>query len=270
MPYAGDGTRQYRQRLRRKEVGGQIGGQSGILHTHLYTDGALLRYIETGHSAGHPTQQVSQCVVTEDNGECPDEKTETAYHKIIVHSTDYTAYNQCQTDNTRARHERLDGRKTFFLAVHVIEQTTQCHRYDGHDQDIQKHPHRVYPDNRPSSEFHEERCHHRCQNGGCAGHTHRECHITVTEIRHDIARHTARTTAHKQYTDGESRFEMEHMHQQVSHTRHNNKLRTGSDKDIHRPPGEYSEVGGGQRQSHGKHDQTKHDSLRDSRNPFEC
>src|SRR5574344_830787 len=126
MPYAGDGTRQYRQRLRRKEVGGQIGGQSGILHTHLYTDGALLRYIETGHSAGHPTQQVSQCVVTEYDSECPDEKTETAYHKIIVHSSDHTTYSQRQTDNTYTRHERLHGRKTFVRAVHVIEQAAQC------------------------------------------------------------------------------------------------------------------------------------------------
>ncbi len=74
VPGAADGARQYGERLGGEEVARKHRSKTGILHSHLNTDGALLGSIESGKFSGEPTQTVTQGVVAENHGESPEEK----------------------------------------------------------------------------------------------------------------------------------------------------------------------------------------------------
>ena len=74
VPGAADGARQYGERLGGEEVASENRGKTGILHSHLNTDGTLLGSIEARQLPGKPTETVTQGVVTENHGECPEEK----------------------------------------------------------------------------------------------------------------------------------------------------------------------------------------------------
>ena len=74
MPGAADGARQYGERLGSEEVASKNRGKTGILHSHLNTDGTLLGGIESGKFSGEPTETVTQRVVAENHGKSPEEK----------------------------------------------------------------------------------------------------------------------------------------------------------------------------------------------------
>ena len=74
VPGAADGARQYSERLGGEEVARKNRGKTGVLHSYLDTDGALLGSIESGTFAGKPTQKVTQRIVAENHGESPEEK----------------------------------------------------------------------------------------------------------------------------------------------------------------------------------------------------
>lgn len=74
VPSAADGARQYGERLGSEEVAGKHRGKTGVLHSYLNTDGALLGGIESRTFAGKPTEKITQRVVAENHGECPEEK----------------------------------------------------------------------------------------------------------------------------------------------------------------------------------------------------
>ena len=74
VPGTTDGARQYGERLSGEEVARENRGKTGILHSHLNADGTLLGSIEARQLPGKPTQQITQGVVTENHGECPEEK----------------------------------------------------------------------------------------------------------------------------------------------------------------------------------------------------
>ena len=74
VPGTTDGARQYGKRLGGKEIAGKYRSKTGILHSHLNTDGTLLGGIESGKFSGKPTETVTQGVVAENHGESPEEK----------------------------------------------------------------------------------------------------------------------------------------------------------------------------------------------------
>ena len=74
MPGAADGARQYGEGLGGEEIARKNRGKTGILHSHLNTDGALLGSIESRQFSGKPTQQIAQGVVAENHGKSPEEK----------------------------------------------------------------------------------------------------------------------------------------------------------------------------------------------------
>lgn len=74
VPGAADGARQYGEWLGSEEVARKHRGKTGILHSHLNTDGALLGGIEARQLPGKPTQQIAQRVVAENHGKSPEEK----------------------------------------------------------------------------------------------------------------------------------------------------------------------------------------------------
>ena len=74
VPGAADGARQYGERLGGKEIAGKNRGKTGILHSHLNTDGTLLGSIESRQFSGKPTQKITQGVVAENHGKSPEEK----------------------------------------------------------------------------------------------------------------------------------------------------------------------------------------------------
>ena len=74
MPGAADGARQYGEGLGGEEIARKNRGKTGILHSHLNTDGALLSCIEARQLPGKPTQQIAQRVVAENHGKSPEEK----------------------------------------------------------------------------------------------------------------------------------------------------------------------------------------------------
>ena len=74
VPGTADGARQYGKRLGSKEIAGKYRGKTGILHSHLNTDGTLLGGIESGKFSGEPTETVTQRVVAENHCKSPEEK----------------------------------------------------------------------------------------------------------------------------------------------------------------------------------------------------
>ena len=74
VPGAADGARQYGERLGSKEITRKHRGKTGVLHSYLNTDGALLGGIESGTFAGKPAEKITQRVVAENHGECPEEE----------------------------------------------------------------------------------------------------------------------------------------------------------------------------------------------------
>ena len=74
VPGAADGARQYGERLGCEEVARKHRGKTGVLHSYLNTDGALLGSIESGKLSGKPTETVTQGVVAENHGESPEEE----------------------------------------------------------------------------------------------------------------------------------------------------------------------------------------------------
>ena len=74
VPGAADGARQYGERLGCEEVTCKHRGKTGVLHSYLNTDGALLGSIESRKLSGKPTEKITQRVVAENHGESPEEK----------------------------------------------------------------------------------------------------------------------------------------------------------------------------------------------------
>ena len=74
VPGTTDGARQYGKRLSGEEIARENRGKTGILHSHLNTDGTLLGSIEARQLSGKPTETVTQGVVAENHGESPEEK----------------------------------------------------------------------------------------------------------------------------------------------------------------------------------------------------
>ena len=74
VPGAADGARQYGERLGSKEITRKHRGKTGVLHSYLNTDSALLGSIESGTFAGKPAEKIAQRVVAENHGESPEEK----------------------------------------------------------------------------------------------------------------------------------------------------------------------------------------------------
>ena len=74
VPGAADGARQYGKRLSGEEIARKNRGKTGILHSHLNTDGTLLGSIESRQLPGKPTETVTQGVVAENHGKSPEEK----------------------------------------------------------------------------------------------------------------------------------------------------------------------------------------------------
>ena len=74
VPGTTDGARQYGEGLGGEEIARKNRGKTGILHSHLNTDGALLSCIEARQLSGKPTETVTQGVVAENHGKSPEEK----------------------------------------------------------------------------------------------------------------------------------------------------------------------------------------------------
>ena len=74
VPGTTDGARQYGEGLSCEEVARENRGKTGILHSHLNTDGTLLGSIEARQLSGKPTETVTQGVVAENHGKSPEEK----------------------------------------------------------------------------------------------------------------------------------------------------------------------------------------------------
>ena len=91
----------------------------------------------------------------------------------------------------------------------------------------------------------------------------------MTEIAHDVARHTARTTAHEQNAEGKGRVEVPYVDKEVGHARHDDELGAGTDEDIKGALCQNLEIIGGESQSHGEHDDAENDGLGDSAYPVE-
>ena len=74
VPGTTDGARQYDEGLSGEEVAREDRGKTGILHSHLNTDGTLLGSIEARQLSGSPTETVTQEVVADNRGNSAAEK----------------------------------------------------------------------------------------------------------------------------------------------------------------------------------------------------
>ena len=269
VPSATDGTRQHGERLSSKEVGGKNRCQACVLHAYLNGDGALLCRCKARQSACCPSQEIAQRVVTQHHSKGPKEESQSACHKIIVHGRAHATHNHRQTDNAHARHEALDRRERGATAEEIVERTAYRHRQNGDNEDVKEHAHGIDVYDLSRRKLHEQRRHKGREKSGSTGHAHRESHIAMTQIAHDVARHAAGTTAHKQYAEGKGGVKVPHMHKDISHAGHDYKLRTRSYEDVEGATGKNLKVVGGERLAHCEHDDAKDDGLRCAAHPVE-
>ena len=199
--------------------------------------------------------------MTEHHSEGPQEEPEAAGNQTVVNRGDNTAYDAGQRDNTQAGHQRLNGGEVLALGIIIVQETTYPYGNDGDNKDIQEHAYGIDGDNLSCQILHQQRRHNGGQQGRGAGHTHRECHIAVTEIRHDVAADTARAAAHKQNTQCQSGLQVEYLNQQVGYAGHNEELGTGTDKDVEGTARQNTEIVGGEGKSHREHDNAQDNGL---------
>ena len=72
VPGATNGTRKDGKWLGGKEVSGQDGGKTGVLHSHFDADGAFLGCVEACQLTCQPAEAIAQGVVAEDDGKGPE------------------------------------------------------------------------------------------------------------------------------------------------------------------------------------------------------
>ena len=96
VPGATNGTRKDGKWLGGKEVSGQDGGKTGVLHSHLDADGALLGCVEASQLTGQPAEAIAQGVVAEDDGKGPEEEHHATCHEVVVNGRDNAAHDDCQ------------------------------------------------------------------------------------------------------------------------------------------------------------------------------
>ena len=90
----------------------------------------------------------------------------------------------------------------------------------------------------------------------------------MTKIRHDVARHAARTATYQQDAQCEGWFQMEDSNQKPCHTGHDEELGAGSYQYVPGSLYKNAKVVGGERQAHGKHDDAQDDGLRSAAHPI--
>ena len=93
--------------------------------------------------------------------------------------------------------------------------------------------------------------------------------VSMAEIAHDVARHTAWATAHEQNAKGKGRVEVPYVDKEVGHARHDDELGAGTDEDIKGALRQNLEIVGGESQSHGEHNDAENDGLGSSAYPVE-
>ena len=186
-----------------------------------------------------------------------------------MNGRDDTSHDESQARYAYTRHQALDGRKAFLLSIDIIECATDGDWDDSDDEDVDEHAHGIHVDNLTSRNLHQEWGHHRGEDGGSASHSHRESHVAMAEITHDIARYTARTASYEQYAECQGGVKVPYVNQGICHARHDDELGASSNEYIQWALCQNLEIVGGQRQSHGKHDDAKDDGLGSSSHPVE-
>lgn len=245
MPGTADGARKNGKWLGGEEVACKHCGKSCILHTHLDGDGTLLGSVEASELAGEPSEEITQGVVAEYHGESPKEEHQATSHQVVMNGRNHAAHDEGKARYAYARHQTLDGREAFLLTIDIIERTTDGNWDDSDDEDVDEHAHSIHMDNLACCNLHQQWGHHRGKDSGSASHSHRESHVAMAEIAHDIARHTARTATYEQDAECQGRVEMPYVNQGICHARHDDELGASTDEDIERSLGENLEVIGG-------------------------
>ena len=269
MPSTADGARKNGKWLGGEEVASKHCGETSILHTHLDGDGTLLGGIEACELSGEPSEEITQSVVAEYHGESPEEKHQATSHQVIMNSGDNTSYDEGKARYAHTRHQTLDSREAFLLAIDVVESATDGNWDDSDDEDVDEHAHSIHMDNFACRNLHQQWSHHWGENRRGASHAHRESHVAMAEITHDIARYTARAASYEQYAECQGRVKMPYVNQSICHARHDDELGASSDEDIQWALCQNLEIVGGQCQSHGEHDDAKDDGLGSSSHPVE-
>ena len=106
-----------------------------------------------------------------------------------------------------------------------------------------------------------KRCHNRWNDCGYRSHSYGKCHISATQIRHDIGGYTTRTTAYKDQTKCNSIRKLKYFRQCKCKKWHDQILRDCADTDIKRSLCQNLKIFGCQCQSHAEHDDSDDDRL---------
>lgn len=172
--------------------------------------------------------------MAEHHGKGPKEEHQATSNQVVVNGRDDASHNEGEAGDAHARHQALDGREAFLLAIDIIEGAADGDRDDGNDENVEEHAHGIHVDNLASRNLHQEWRHHWGEDGGGAGHAHGECHVAMAEVTHDVARYAARAATHQEDAERQGWVEMPNVYQGVGYTRHDDELGASSDEDIER------------------------------------
>ena len=168
---ATNGTRKDGKWLGGKEVSCRDGGKTGVLHSHLDADGALLGCVEASQLTGQPAEAIARGVVAEDDGKGPEEEHHATCHEVVVNGRDNAAHDDCRAGDADAGHQALNGGETLPLAVNVVECAADGYRDDGYEQNALEHADGVDMDDFTGCNLHQQRRHDRSEDGGGTGHS---------------------------------------------------------------------------------------------------
>ena len=140
--------------------------------------------------------------MAEHDGKRPHEEPKAAGHQIVVDGGDDASHDAGQTRDAQSRHQRLDGGEALAMGIGVVEEAADADGDNRDYQDVEEHANGIDLDDLTCRQFHQQRSHHRGQQGGGTGHANGEGHVAMTEIRHDVARHAAWTAAYEQDAQG--------------------------------------------------------------------
>lgn len=270
VPRATDGTRYNGEGIRgHKEGHGEVRAETGVLHAYLDAQRTFFGRRETAEMCYRIAQDVTQCVVTQHDGESQHKEQETALNEGIVHSGHYPTDDNGEARNGETGHQGLNVLKDRLPAQPQVEGVTNGNGDDRHNKDLAEHAHRIDLNLCACQPQHKERRENGGKERGDTRHADAERHVAMAEERHDVARHAARTAADEHNADrqrnairGKGRNLAEQPRQAEGYKRHDRKLRSGTDEDVARATRKQLKVLRAQREAHGEHDDANDDGLR--------
>ena len=186
-----------------------------------------------------------------------DEDDECGFHDLVGGLT-----NDCcqHVGDAKDRDPRKSRKDLFNVATGKHTDDDACDDGDQNDlNDCERHALCINGHVLTGQPLGEKGGHEGCQKSGNRCHGHRECNVTLSQVRDDIRGGATRGATDQDDAGCNCRIEVEQLGQKEGDSRHDHVLRDNTDDDGQGALHDKGKVGKGQGQAHAEHDDAQAD-----------